>query len=61
MKTTEIMADEFKIAYPLTYDEIFNRGYNKALENVRDIMTFNQKGLSGDFTILLDDWNELIE
>lgn len=31
--TTEILADEFKIAYPLTYEAIFNRGIADAIEN----------------------------
>lgn len=36
--TTEIMADEFKIAYPLTYDAIYNRGRLDALGEQKELI-----------------------
>lgn len=36
--TAEIMADEFRIAYPLTYDAIYNRGRSDALEEQKELM-----------------------
>lgn len=43
--TVDIMAEEFKIAYPLTYDAIYNKGRADAIEEFAHSLkeTFNNE------------------
>lgn len=36
--TIEIMAEEFKIAYPLTYDAVYEKGRSDAIDEFNELL-----------------------
>lgn len=55
--TVEILADEFKLGYPLTYDIIYNRGRAEGRADALDefINWLKEKGIHGskEFTRII--------
>lgn len=73
-KCWQEMDEELARAEAVAYDNGFSDGYEEyrssnelkieeirqqVMEEVRDVMSFKQVGLSGYFTIALDEWEDL--
>lgn len=51
--TVDIMAEEFKIAYPLTYDAIYNKGKADAIDDcIKALKSYGKCDLADKITLL---------